>query len=324
LAVVLVACACSPQCGKASKLPATTPLAAATTPSPSPTPTAPLQASSPAFHGGEVGLSYAPVALTATGGVAPYTWTVSSGELPGGITLGPNGSVGGAPTSAGTFTFTIRVADAGDSFASVPGTITVAPQLAVGLMPGCQQYCNVELGCASVCGAFGQQNGGVGPYTYTLTQGPLPAGTSLSGLSLAGTFKGTSGWLQFTVQVTDSYGATASLAPRFWMYDPISLSSGTCTGRFSCKVTLPYSGGVPGPQPSIAPTAWAAGSCGFTAAFPCPKPGFAATFQPGSVTLTLSYPNSPNENGTLTVQLTENNLFSAGVHCAASATVKVG
>jgi putative Ig domain-containing protein len=87
------------------------------------------------------------------------------GALPGGLTLGPDGSVSGTPSSAGNFSFTIQVADAGDSTASIPGIIGIAPALTAGLISSCAQYCNVELGCVSVCGAFGQQSGGAGPYT---------------------------------------------------------------------------------------------------------------------------------------------------------------
>jgi len=293
-------------------------------PAPSPTPTVPLQASSAPFHGGEVGVAYAPVALTASGGVAPYTWTVSAGALPGGLTVGGDGSVSGTPTSAGTFTFTIQAADSGDSLAKVDGSIGIAAALAVSLIPACAQYCRVELGCVGVCGQFGQLSGGVGPYQYSVAQGPLPAGTTLSELSLKGTFKGLSGYLKFTVQVTDAMGGSTTIAPTFWMYDHISLAGGTCTGRGGCKVTLAYTGGVPGPQPTLAPTGWAAGSCSFTAFVPCPQPTFTVSYQPGQVTVALSYPNSPATNGTLTVQLTESNPCAAGTRCSSSASIKVG
>jgi Putative Ig domain len=294
------------------------------TPSPSPTPTAPLQASSPPFHGGEVGVAYAAVALSATGGVAPYTWSVSAGALPGGLALGQDGSVSGSPNAPGHFTFTIQVADVGNSTATLPGVISIAPALSASLIPACAQYCKVELGCATVCGPFGQLSGGVSPYSYTLTQGPLPAGTSLAGLSLAGTFKGLSGYLKFTVQVTDALGASATIAPTFWMYDHISLAGGTCTGRGGCKVTLAYTGGTPGPQPVAAATAWAGANCGVTAPITCPQPAFAASYQPGQVTVVLTYQaNYPATFGTLTVQITESNLCAAGVACSSSAAVNV-
>jgi Putative Ig domain len=322
--LLLAASACSGQCGNTARTPvATTPVAAV--PSPSPTPTAPLQASSAPFHGGEVGVTYGVVSLSASGGVSPYQWSVSTGALPGGLTLGPNLSISGTPTSAGSFSFTIQVADAGDSTASIPGTIGIVPALTAGLISSCTQYCNVELGCVSACGAFGQQSGGSGPYAYALTQGPLPAGTSLDGLSLKGTFRGSSGWLQFTVQVSDAYGATASLSPRFWMYDHIALSGGTCgPSRIQCAVTLPYSGGVPGSQVSAAPTGWAPGNCGFTASFPCPQPNFNVSYQPGSIKVVLNYqPNYPATSGTLTVQLTSTDMCGATNKCSSSAFVTV-
>jgi Putative Ig domain len=156
-AFLLLGFACAPPANTNQVASITSP-----TPSPSPTPTVPVKASASApFHGGEVGVTYAPVALTATGGVAPYTWTLTSGALPAGLTLGSDGSVSGTPTSAGSFTFTIQAADSGSSSASLPGEISIAPALAASLIPSCATYCYVELGCVSVCGNFGQLSGGV-------------------------------------------------------------------------------------------------------------------------------------------------------------------
>lgn len=324
VAALVAASACSPQCGSTAKTPIkTTPVAAI--PSPSPAPTAPLQPSSAPFHGGEVGVAYGAVALSATGGVSPYKWSVGTGALPGGLTVAPDGSVSGTPNSAGTFTFTIQVADSKDSTASLPGTIAIAPALTAGLIASCAQYCNAELGCVSVCGAFGQQSGGVGPYTYTLTQGPLPAGTSLNGLTLNGTFKGSSGWLQFTVQVGDALGGTALVSPRFWMYDHVALGGGTCgPARIRCTVTLPYSGGIPGTQVTASPAGWTPGQCGVVASFPCPQPAFAVSYSPGSIKLTLTYqPNYPATFGTLTVALATGDSCGPASKCSTTASVNV-
>lgn len=50
--------------------------------------------------------------LDAWGGIAPFHWSVVQGTLPDGLTLGPSsGVLRGVPTSAGTSTFTVRVAD---------------------------------------------------------------------------------------------------------------------------------------------------------------------------------------------------------------------
>ena len=52
------------------------------------------------------------VTLYAWGGTGPYAWTLDSGTLPAGLTLGGGGVISGAPTTKGTKTFTLRVSDA--------------------------------------------------------------------------------------------------------------------------------------------------------------------------------------------------------------------
>lgn len=67
--------------------------------------------------------------LAATGGETPYTWAVSAGSLPAGLSLAAaTGAVTGTPTVPGTFAFTIRVTDdvAQSSTRSFSATI-VAP-----------------------------------------------------------------------------------------------------------------------------------------------------------------------------------------------------
>jgi RHS repeat-associated protein len=58
--------------------------------------------------------------LTANGGVAPYTWSLTSGSLPAGLLLDPGtGIVSGLPTGAvGTSVFTMQVRDVNGSTAS--------------------------------------------------------------------------------------------------------------------------------------------------------------------------------------------------------------
>jgi hypothetical protein len=51
-------------------------------------------------------------AVAAVGGTAPYTWSVSSGALPTGLSLDPNtGIISGTPTGARSSTFTIEATD---------------------------------------------------------------------------------------------------------------------------------------------------------------------------------------------------------------------
>jgi alpha-tubulin suppressor-like RCC1 family protein len=49
--------------------------------------------------------------ITASGGVAPYTFTVVNGQLPTGIELTSAGLLQGAPAISGSFQFTVQVAD---------------------------------------------------------------------------------------------------------------------------------------------------------------------------------------------------------------------
>jgi hypothetical protein len=76
-------------------------------------------------NAGTVGSSYFQNFFT-SGGVGPFTWTVSAGQLPPGVTL-TGGHLGGTPTAAGTSTFTIKVTDSAEDQASEPGSITISP-----------------------------------------------------------------------------------------------------------------------------------------------------------------------------------------------------
>jgi hypothetical protein len=298
------------------------------TPSPSPTPTTPfaLTATAP-FHTGEVGVAYTPVALSASGGVQPYAWSVVAGALPTGLAIGSDGTVSGTPTSAGTFTFTVQAADSGDSTATIPGSVPIAAALSATLIPECATQCSVELGCV-VCGTFGEVSGGIGPYSYALTSGQLPVGTSLSGLTLAGTFAGSSGFLKFSVQVTDAMGATATLATTFWMYDHISLAGDTttCYPRIftGCSLRLQISGGVPGGNPSVALVSEAPAGQGCWPPSPTPLPAYTLTVSGGYVNLDIPRPGS-GYGGFWTLVLTDHTLCSAGRECISDgATVKIG
>ena len=63
--------------------------------------------------------------LIATAGTAPYTWSITSGTLPAGLTLNSNGTISGTPTGTGTSSFTVQVSDAASLTAQSSLSITV-------------------------------------------------------------------------------------------------------------------------------------------------------------------------------------------------------
>jgi hypothetical protein len=69
--------------------------------------------------------------ITATGGTGPYTYEVTSGTLPAGLTLASNGAVTGTPTTAETAAFTVTATDANGDTGSREYSVTVAEWVSV-------------------------------------------------------------------------------------------------------------------------------------------------------------------------------------------------
>ena len=71
-----------------------------------------LAISTTSLAGGTVGTAYS-VTLAAAGGTKPYTWSISTGTLPAGLTLNSStGAITGTPTTSGASSITVRVTDA--------------------------------------------------------------------------------------------------------------------------------------------------------------------------------------------------------------------
>jgi hypothetical protein len=64
--------------------------------------------------------------LAGSGGTAPYSFSVTAGALPTGLTLTPAGVLSGTPTTPGTFTFTIRGTDTTGAFVDQAFTLVIA------------------------------------------------------------------------------------------------------------------------------------------------------------------------------------------------------
>jgi len=92
---------------------------------PPPPPPPPLAVSTTTLPQGVVGSGYS-VTLQATGGSLPYTWSITSGPLPAGLSLnGATGVISGSPSTAGTYTFTIKVTDGASASATQGLTVDI-------------------------------------------------------------------------------------------------------------------------------------------------------------------------------------------------------
>jgi hypothetical protein len=146
--------------------------------------------------------------FTATGGIAPFTFAVSAGALPAGLTLATGGTLSGMPTADGEFAFTIQVKDADGFFGQREYTLLIKQSLIVNPTDP-----NLPVGTVDL--AYNQKftaTGGTDPYTFAVSAGALPAGLTLDP---DGNLSGTptaEGEFTFTVQARDSKGDSGQRA----------------------------------------------------------------------------------------------------------------
>jgi subtilisin family serine protease len=223
----------------------TQPLSIAVDPAPVPPPTI----TTTSLPDGTVGTTYGQT-LAAVEGTAPYTWSVSAGALPPGLTLFSTGELTGHPTSAGSFTFMARVDDAGSPSQSDTQelTVTIDPEPAPP-----PTITTTSLPDGAVGQPYSQTlaaTSGTTPYTWSLEPGgSLPAGLTLD--SSTGAITGTptsSGSSSFAARVTDAatesdtqaLSITVVVAPL--AITTAALPSGTVGVAYS--TTLAATGGV--------------------------------------------------------------------------------
>ncbi len=188
--------------------------------------------------------------LSASGGTAPYSFAVTAGALPAGLTLSAAGVLSGTPTATGSFNFTATATDSGGSPTSGNRAYTLTVAGATVTLPAT----SLPAGTAgqAYSGALNPATGGIPPYTYAVTAGALPAGITLNGSSgaLTGT-PGSVGSFAFSVTATDSTSGTPSQGTRGYTLNiaapPIVVAPSTlpaATRGTAYSQTLSASGGT--------------------------------------------------------------------------------
>ncbi len=153
---------------------------------------------------GTVGAAYSQT-LTASGGTAPYFWTVTSGGLPPGWNLSGEGVLTGTPGDETTIRFTAQATDQNGLSTTKTFTLTVkpaAPTIVTGAV----------LPSGTVGTAYNQTlavSGGTTPYSWTVMSGGPPSGLSLGGNGVIAGVPETETTTRFTAQVTGSNGLSA-------------------------------------------------------------------------------------------------------------------
>ncbi len=200
----------------------------------------PLTASAPGTIAGNVGIPLS-ATLSASGGIAPYTWSVASGTPPG-LSLSPAGLITGTPTRTGTSSFMVTVSDS-----ALPAAQSVTARVTITIAARRLTITTSSPAAGQVSRAYWQMLSavmGVAPLQWTVASGKLPGGLSLNPSS--GTISGvptSAGVSTFTVKVTDSttptrMKATAKLSVTIYPHNPaVYVTNGASSAVSSFALT---------------------------------------------------------------------------------------
>lgn len=252
---------------------------------------------------GTVGTAYS-ATLTASGGVSPLTWSVSSGSLPTGLTMSGTGVITGTPTAPGSSTFTVKVTDS----AGTP--ISATQQLSISIVPVplaiTTTTATLTNGVAgSAYSATVTATGGTGTITWSATG--LPAGLTISSSgAITGTPTG-SGVFPVVFTATDSgagaYQQTKSTTLNLTIIPTLSVTTPAAQNAITgtaFSLQMQASGGVPSYTWSA--TGLPAGlSIAATTGVISGTPSAAGT---SSATVTVSDAGTPKQTKSATVSFT--------------------
>jgi hypothetical protein len=148
---------------------------------------------------GEINVPYNQT-FTASGGSAPYSFTLPEGQLPLGLTLdGSTGTLSGTPTEENFVFLVFTAIDANACAGSRNYTLAICPLLVVS--PSTLPHGDIGISYFQTISV----SGGMAPYTFSVTAGSLPAGLTLD--PATGVISGTPTQIEtanFTITAVDA------------------------------------------------------------------------------------------------------------------------
>lgn len=172
---------------------------------------------------------YGPVAFSASGATAPYSFEVASGRLPNGMQLG-NGSLGGTPSETGTFAFVLNITSADRCLVQQPYTLVIGGPTCAADVTG-----NVSI----TLGGF-RQNLITGRWQQTV------ALNNRSGAAIQGPVSVALQGLSANASLYNSSGTTQCAAPAGRPYLRVNLAGGTWLPGQTLTATLDFVNTTPG------------------------------------------------------------------------------
>ena len=168
---------------------------------------------------GTAGTAYGPVQFMQAGGGGAITWSVSSNNLPAGLTLNPmTGQLSGTPTVAAGVNVTIRATDINNCFGEVIVTLQInCPTITIAPSSGSPTVLTGGTVGQAYSQTFTAAPAG-GGYTYSIPAPSIPAGLM---------FNPSTGVLSGTPTTTGTFGFTVT-----------ATGFGSCTGQQNYSLTI--------------------------------------------------------------------------------------
>lgn len=216
----------------------------------------PLRIIEQTLPGGEVNVLYSATLSAINGSETDYTWSVTAGALPPGLTLASEGTpettLDGTPTTEGSFAFTIQVEDSFGFTDEVEYEVEVIPEILPVEIATTSTVVPPNVAIPLPEGSVGdpytatiEARNGVPPYNWVVTEGALPVGldvvvsgtpsTQITGIA------GEVGTFTATISVFDQLNQSASKAFTITVTapeDPIVILTPTVPDAEACNSYL--------------------------------------------------------------------------------------